>query len=142
MRWSTAKYDSPPRQTTLGRDPHDDIDIGRCPRARSDVRTRIADAARAASLSTLLWRRHLDTGPAVIDFVRGQAEPALDSLFAWIEGEIFPVGTRLAIAACASVIWLDRTGLDTARWPAIARWPDRFKALPGWNPAEHLMPRE
>jgi glutathione S-transferase len=81
---------------------------------------------------------------AVIDYLTPRAERALGQLERAVSESRFLVGDRATIAdvaAAAYLFWLDQTGLDPARWPAMQRWLDRIRALPGFKPAEALLPR-
>ncbi len=85
-----------------------------------------------------------DTAPAVVDFLRPRAERALDTLARAVEAAPFLVGDRATIAdvACfAYVSLMDEAGLEGARWPAVGRWLERVRALPGWRPMADLLPR-
>lgn len=54
---------------------------------------------------------------------------------------ILPSGPTIAdLSLAAYLFWADQAELDlTTRWPAVARWLDRIRALPRWQPAERLM---
>jgi glutathione S-transferase len=81
---------------------------------------------------------------AVIDYLTPRAERALGQLERAVSEKPFLVGEQATIAdvaASAYLFWLDQTGLDPARWPAVQRWLDRIRALPGFKPAEALLPR-
>jgi len=55
----------------------------------------------------------------------------------WIVGS----GPTIAdLSLAAYLFWAAEAGFDLpARWPAVAAWLDRIRALPGWQPAERLM---
>lgn len=82
--------------------------------------------------------------PAVIDYLTPRAERALGQLERAVGESPFLVGDQATIAdvaASAYLFWLDQAGLDPARWPAIQAWLGRIRALPGFKPAEALLPR-
>ena len=41
---------------------------------------------------------------------------------------------------CGYLYWPDEIGIDMAPYPAIRRWLDDIKALPGWEHPYTLMP--
>ena len=43
------------------------------------------------------------------------------------------------LSLSAYLHWADQAELDITRWPAVAAWLARQRALPGWLPAERLM---
>lgn len=43
------------------------------------------------------------------------------------------------ISLSAYLHWADQAELEIQRWPAVANWLARIRALPGWLPAERLM---
>ena len=84
------------------------------------------------------------TDAAVLTFLAGRAEAALDRLDQELKVRPFLVGGRPTIAdiACAGYCWLlDQAGYPPERWSAIARWLDRLRALPGWRGIYDLLPR-
>lgn len=90
-----------------------------------------------------LRRWHPETDPAVLAFIRGRAERALDQLASGLDETGWLVGDRPTIAdlaACAYAFWLDETGLDAGRWPSIGAWLQRIEALPDFARPETLMP--
>lgn len=54
---------------------------------------------------------------------------------------ILPSGPTIAdLSLSAYLFWADQAELDLpGRWPAVAAWLDRIRALPRWQPAERLM---
>jgi glutathione S-transferase len=81
---------------------------------------------------------------AVIDYLTPRAERALGQLDRAVAADRFLAGdepTIADVAASAYLFWLDQAGLEPARWPAIQAWLDRIRALPGFKPAEALLPR-
>ena len=81
---------------------------------------------------------------AVIDYLVPRAERALGQLERAVGATAFLAGDRPTIAdvaVSAYLFWLDQAGLDPSRWPALQAWLERIKALPGFKPAEALLPR-
>ncbi len=81
---------------------------------------------------------------AVIDYLTPRAERALGQLERAVGESAFLAGdhpTIADVATSAYLFWLDQTGLDPARWPGIQAWLERIRGLPGFEPAEALLPR-
>jgi glutathione S-transferase len=84
------------------------------------------------------------TDPAVLTFLKPRAERALGQLERAVEAAPFLVGGRATIAdiaCCGYLFWLDQSGLDPARWPAIQRWLGRIADLPGFKAPDEIWPR-
>lgn len=96
------------------------------------------------ALIRFIRRFQPDVPQAVIDYLVPRAERALGQLERAVGESAFLAGDRATIAdvaASAYLFWLDQTGLDPARWPAIQAWLGRIRGLPGFKPAEALLPR-
>jgi len=69
----------------------------------------------------------------------------LARLSAALESSDFLVGTAPTIAdisCCGYLFWADQAGVDPARWPPVAAWLDRIRALPGWRSPYDLLPAD
>jgi glutathione S-transferase len=98
------------------------------------------------SVPNLRYYRHVERGavPAeVIDWLEQRALKDLAVLDRELGGRawILPSGPTIAdLSLAAYLFWADQAGFDLAAdWPAVARWLDRIRALPGFQPAERLM---
>ncbi len=83
--------------------------------------------------------------PAVLAFLKGRAEGSLAILDKRLSTRPFVLGARPTIADISLVGYLyyppEEFGFDiAAAHPAIARWLERIKALPGWKHPYELMP--
>lgn len=82
--------------------------------------------------------------PGVVAFLNGRRRIACKILEKRLtEQEWVATADRATIAdisCCGYLFWLDEIGETRADWPAIGRWLDRIKALPGWRAAYDLMP--
>jgi glutathione S-transferase len=83
-----------------------------------------------------------DTKPEVLDWLRARAVADLGRMNDEFSARKFLLGdfpTVADIAGCGYLYWLDQTGLDIARWPAVARWLTDISALPDWKHPYDLM---
>jgi len=83
--------------------------------------------------------------PAVLAFLKGRIDGNLAVLDKRLAGRSFVLGERPTIADISLVGYLyyptEEFGFDIpATYPAIAKWLDRIKALPGWEHPYKLMP--
>jgi glutathione S-transferase len=83
--------------------------------------------------------------PAVLAFLKGRIDGNLAILDKRLAGRSFVLGERPTIADISLVGYLyypaEEFGFDIpAAYPAIAKWLDRVKALPGWEHPYKLMP--
>ncbi|HEY2134257.1 MAG TPA: glutathione S-transferase family protein [Xanthobacteraceae bacterium] len=83
--------------------------------------------------------------PAVLAFLKGRIDGNLAIVDKRLATRSFMLGERPTIADISLVAYLyypaEEFGFDiAATHPAIARWLDRIKALPGWKHPYELMP--
>jgi glutathione S-transferase len=83
--------------------------------------------------------------PAVLAFLKGRIDGNLAILDKRLTGRSFVLGERPTIADISLVAYLyypaEEFGFDIpGTYPAIAKWLDRVKALPGWEHPYKLMP--
>lgn len=83
--------------------------------------------------------------PAVLAFLKGRIDGNLAIVEKRLSDRPFLLGARPTIADISLVGYLyypaEEFGFDIpATFPAIARWLDRVKALPGWKHPYELMP--
>lgn len=79
----------------------------------------------------------------VNQFLLGRMKGAYSVLDAHLDGRDWVVGDGPTIAdlsLCAYLFWNAQYGIDWVDYPHIDKWLGRIKALPGWKPAEALMP--
>ena len=48
--------------------------------------------------------------------------------------------TLADLSLCGYLFWPEQIGADWSEYPAVARWLDRIRNLPGWASPEELMP--
>jgi len=85
--------------------------------------------------------------PAVEKFLRGRIDNAFGIAERHLANREYIVGTQPTIAdmsLCGYVYFpTEESGYDfTRQYPAIARWAERLKQLPGWKPPYELLPGE
>jgi glutathione S-transferase len=83
--------------------------------------------------------------PAVLAFLKGRIDGNLAVLDKRLAARPFVIGERPTIADISLVGYLyypaEEFGFDIpGTYPAIAKWLDRIKALPGWEHPYKLMP--
>lgn len=81
--------------------------------------------------------------PAVMSFMEQRMKGAWAILEAHLTTRRFAIGDRPTIAdlsMCGYLYWPQEIGIDMASYPAITRWLDDIRALPGWAPPYTLMP--
>jgi len=83
--------------------------------------------------------------PKVADFLRKRIDNALGVLGKRLDGRPFVLGERPTIADIALTAYLfyppEELGFDVAKeHPAVGRWLERIRALPGWEHPYDLMP--
>jgi len=85
--------------------------------------------------------------PAVEKFLRGRIDNAFGIAERHLANREYVVGTQPTIADMSMAGYLyypvEESGYDLAKqYPAIARWTERLKQLPGWKPPYELLPGE
>jgi glutathione S-transferase len=96
-----------------------------------------------ATLRFLLAFRKAGDTP-VTAFLRERAEAAYGLVERHLESRDYLVGSQPTIAdmSLAGYCFFDgEPGVGIERFPAIVRWRDRLKSLPGWKGPYDLMPR-
>jgi len=81
--------------------------------------------------------------PSVVSEFGKRAENAWNVLNAHLEGRTFVVGTRPTIAdlsLCGYLFFDDELAVDWARFPHLAAWLARIRALPRWKHPYDLLP--
>jgi glutathione S-transferase len=83
--------------------------------------------------------------PAVLAFLKGRIDGSLAIVDKRLSTHPFVLGARPTIADVSLVAYLyypaEEFGFDIpASFPAIGRWLDRMRALPGWEHPYKLMP--
>jgi glutathione S-transferase len=83
--------------------------------------------------------------PAVMDFLKGRAQGALAIVDKRLEKTPFLLGDKPTIADVSMTAYLyypaEEYGFDIAKdYPAIGKWLERVKTLPGWGHPYDLMP--
>jgi len=83
--------------------------------------------------------------PAVLAFLKGRIDGNLAIVDKRLSSRAFVLGERPTIADISLVAYLyypaEEFGFDiAATHPAIGKWLDRIKALPGWKHPYELMP--
>jgi glutathione S-transferase len=83
--------------------------------------------------------------PAVLAFLKGRIDGNLAIVEKRLAARPYVIGERPTIADVSLVAYLyypaEEFGFDIpATYPAIAKWLDRMKALPGWEHPYKLMP--
>jgi len=85
--------------------------------------------------------------PAVEKFLRGRIDNAFGIAERHLANREYIVGGQPTIADMSMCGYLyypaEESGYDLARqYPAIARWTERLKQLPGWKPPYEMLPGE
>jgi glutathione S-transferase len=85
--------------------------------------------------------------PALEKFLRGRIDNAFGIAEKHLAKRDYIVGTAPTIADMSMVGYLyfpaEESGYDLPKqYPAIARWTERLKQLPGWKPPYELLPGE
>jgi glutathione S-transferase len=87
------------------------------------------------------FQKKLDDPAA--EFIHARAKGAWKILDAHLTSRDWVATDRPTIAdvsICGYLFWPGEIDADWSKYPAIAAWLDRVKALPGWAPPEKLMP--
>lgn len=84
--------------------------------------------------------------PAVLAFMKGRTMAAYDTAARHLSERAFVLGDRPTIADLSMAGYIfyppDETGFDLAEThPALDRWRNRIRSLPGWRGPYDLMPR-
>lgn len=98
------------------------------------------------SMANLRWHHRYDlTAPAgALAWIESRALADIDRLDQELTGRPFLAGDAPSIAdlsASAYVFLAPEAGIEPARWPPVAAWLDRIRALPGWVEQYALMAR-
>jgi glutathione S-transferase len=85
--------------------------------------------------------------PAVTKFLRGRIDNAFGIAERHLASRAFIVGDEPTIADMSMCGYLyfppEESGYDIpANYPAMAKWLERLKALPGWKPPYEMLPGE
>jgi glutathione S-transferase len=85
--------------------------------------------------------------PAVMKFLSSRVDNAFGIVEKHLGTREYLVGTKPTIADISLCGYLyypaEESGIDVpARYPAMARWLERLRNLPGWKPPYELMPGE
>lgn len=93
------------------------------------------------------YSRFRAVDPAVMAYFRPLAEGALgfvDAALAdgraWLGGGAAP--TIADIGCWGRMVFMAEGGMDIARWPALAAWAERLRALPGFALPYDLIPKK
>ncbi len=79
----------------------------------------------------------------VTEFLRGRVMGAWGVVDKHLAAQPFMIGAAPTIAdfsLAGYVYYPEETGVDRAKFPHIAAWAERLKALPGWKHPYDLMP--
>jgi len=85
--------------------------------------------------------------PAVMKFLAGRVDNAFGIVEKHLSDRDYIVGSQPTIADMSLSGYLyypsDESGYDIGKsYPAMARWLERLKALPGWKPPYEMLPGE
>lgn len=85
--------------------------------------------------------------PVLMKFLRGRVDNAFGIVEKHLHGREYMVGSQPTIADISLCGYLyypaEESGYDiTTKYPAMARWLERLKQLPGWKHPYDLMPGE
>jgi glutathione S-transferase len=85
--------------------------------------------------------------PAVMKFLAGRVDNAFGIVEKHLSSREYIVGSQPTIADMSLCGYLyypsDESGYDIGKnYPAMARWLERLKALPGWKPPYEMLPGE
>lgn len=78
----------------------------------------------------------------VLAWLRGRATADLATLDAHLSTRDFVLDSGLSLAdvsLSAYLHWLDQAGLEESDWPALSRWLERLRALPGFVGPDEAM---
>jgi glutathione S-transferase len=101
----------------------------------------MSSGVRALRAAIRFW----NANPAVVEFLRGRAERALNMLNAALADREFLVGDQPTIADIAVLPHLtvaDEAEFDLTPYENVRAWVDRMMALPGAGHPYDLMPKE
>ena len=82
-------------------------------------------------------------GDPAAEFIYARAKDSWKILDAHLSDRDWVAAPRPTIAdisLCGYLFWPDQIDVNWNDYPAIARWLDRIRNLPGWAPPEALMP--
>jgi glutathione S-transferase len=91
------------------------------------------------------FSRFRTVDPAVMAYLRPQAEAALTFLEKSLEGRDWLVGQACSIAdlGCfGRMVFMAEGGMDVAGWPRVQAWTERIKAMPGFALPYDLIPKK
>lgn len=95
--------------------------------------------------ATERFMRHFrgKAGDPTAEFIYARAKDAWNVLETHLRGRDWVAADRPTIAdlsLCGYLYWPEQIGADWSDYPAIDRWLQRLKELPGWQAPEALMP--
>jgi glutathione S-transferase len=95
--------------------------------------------------ATERFMRHFrkKAGDPAAEFIYARAKDAwkiLDAHLGRREWVAAPHPTIADLSLCGYLFWPDQLDVDWNNYPAIGRWLDRIRNLPGWASPEALMP--
>lgn len=111
---------------------------GRSPAERTRVREWLAWEANrlAMSFPHLRYSRRFTKADAALEaWWTARMHADFDRLDQHLRERAFIVGEAPTIAdmsCCGYLFWTDQADVDMAPWPAIERWLNRIRSLPGW----------
>ncbi|MBM3571310.1 MAG: glutathione S-transferase family protein, partial [Alphaproteobacteria bacterium] len=82
--------------------------------------------------------------PAVLTYLRGRGNRALDTLNLALAKQAFLAGAQPTIADIACAPWIayaDEAGIALDPYPNVQAWYKRMAALPGWKPPKDALTR-
>jgi glutathione S-transferase len=91
------------------------------------------------------FSRFRTVDPAVMAYLRPQAEAALTFLEQALDGRNWLVGEACSIAdlGCfGRMVFMAEGGMDIAGWPQVQSWTERIKAMPGFALPYDLIPKK
>lgn len=118
---------------------------GRSPAERTRVREWLAWEANrlAMSFPHLRFSRRFTRADAVLEaWWTARMHADFDRLDLHLRERAFIVGEAPTIAdmsCCGYLFWTDQAGVDMAPWPAIVRWLNHIRSLPGWQAPYDLL---
>lgn len=91
------------------------------------------------------FSRFRTVDPAVMDYLRPQAEAALTFVDRALDGRQWLVGESCTIGdiGCwGRMVFMAEGGLEIERWPNLVAWSNRLKAMPGFALPYDLIPKK
>jgi len=118
---------------------------GRSPAERTRVREWLAWESNrlAMSFPHLRYSRRFTRADAALEaWWTARMHADFDRLDLHLRERAFIVGETPTIAdmsCCGYLFWTDQADVDMTPWPAIARWLNRIRSLPGWQAPYDLL---